>query len=154
MSARHPPDSTRVDPRVGQAPSVLRAPRHPVGVRLLDLSQAELRPSLFKDDDLHERRADFLFKVPLAGEDAYLLTLLEHQSRQDSTLAARLLVYAGRALDRHMREHPGAKRLPAVIPVVLYHGERAWTAPRELLELYAPMAWVCVLNRARRPSRG
>ncbi|MEZ6184144.1 MAG: Rpn family recombination-promoting nuclease/putative transposase [Planctomycetota bacterium] len=120
-----------------QAAVVFQAALPPELLRHLDLAQAELRPSLFKADDLHERRADFLFKVPLAGEDAYLLTLLEHQSRQDSTLAARLLVYAGRALDRHMRENPGAKRLPAVIPVVLYHGERAWTAPRELLELYA-----------------
>ncbi|MEZ6188595.1 MAG: Rpn family recombination-promoting nuclease/putative transposase [Planctomycetota bacterium] len=116
-------------------------------IQHLDLAQAELRPSLFKADDLHERRADFLFKVPLAGEDAYLLALLEHQSREDFSLAARLLVYAGRALDRHMRENPGARRLPAVIPVVLYHGERGWTAPRELFDLYAlPDETKCALR--------
>jgi hypothetical protein len=52
-------------------------------------------------------------------------------------MAARVLVYVGRAIDRHLREHPGAKRIPAVIPVVLFHGEGGWTAAADLLDLYA-----------------
>ncbi|MCA8923026.1 MAG: Rpn family recombination-promoting nuclease/putative transposase [Planctomycetes bacterium] len=120
-----------------QAAVVLRAVLPPVLTSALDFSKAKLLPSLFKDEELKERRADFLFEIPLAGKPALVLTLLEHQSRQDRTMAARLLVYAGRALDGHLRKHPRAKRLPALIPVVLYHGKREWTAPRELFELYA-----------------
>ena len=119
------------------AEPVFRAVLPEALARELDFTRAELLPSLFLDDDLDERRADFLFRVPLAGQEVYLLTLLEHQSSNDPTMAARLLVYAGRALDRYLRDHPRAKRLPAVIPIVLYHGARAWSAPTELLELYA-----------------
>lgn len=116
---------------------VLRAVLPPALTRALDFSRAELQPSVFQDEDLEERRADFLFKVPLEGEPAYLLTLLEHQSSQDRRMPARLFVYAGRVLDRHLKQHPRAKRLPAVIPVVLYHGKGRWAAPTELIELYA-----------------
>lgn len=111
------------DPK--QAEAVFRAVLPPELTRALDFERATLLPSLFHDDDLHQRRADFLFEVPLAGSDAYLLTLLEHQSSQDPLMAARLLVYAGRALDRFLREHPRARRLPALIPIVLYHGARS-----------------------------
>jgi hypothetical protein len=106
-------------------------------LRRLDLAKAELQPSLFTSDELTGRRADFLFKVPLDGEDAYLLTLLEHQSTVDGLLPARALIYAGRALDRHLRLHPHAQRVPAVIPIVLFHGEGGWTAATELFDLYA-----------------
>ena len=34
------------------------------------------------------------------------------------------------------KEHPRAQRLPAILPIVLYQGATAWTAPRTLAELY------------------
>ncbi len=70
-------------------------------------------------------------------QEAYLLALLEHQSSVDPIMAARVLVYVGRAIDRHLREHPNARRVPAVIPVVLYHGKGRWTAATDLFDLYA-----------------
>lgn len=38
-------------------------------------------------------------------------------------------------LDDWHRRTPGAKHLPAVLPVVLHHGPRPWRAPTSLLEL-------------------
>ena len=32
-------------------------------------------------------------------------------------------------------EHPGADRIPVVVPLVLYHGQAAWTAPTSFHEL-------------------
>lgn len=121
-------------------------------LRRLDLARAELQPSLFTSDELTGRRADFLFKVPLEHDDAYLLVLLEHQSTVDRLLAARALVYAGRALDRHLRLHPHAERVPAVIPVVLFHGEGGWTAATDLFELYALPGDLAPLLRQVVPS--
>jgi predicted transposase/invertase (TIGR01784 family) len=120
-----------------QAEVVLRAVLPPEVLAHLDFTQAELQPSLFTDEELTERRSDFLFKVPMAGEDAYVLVLLEHQSSVDRLMAARVLVYVGRAIDRHLLHNPTAKSIPAVIPVVLYHGEEGWTAATELFDLYA-----------------
>jgi hypothetical protein len=47
----------------------------------------------------------------------------------------RLLRYVVRIWDRWRDEHPGARRLPPVIPVVLFHGPRGWSAPTRLIEL-------------------
>ncbi len=52
-------------------------------------------------------------------------------------MAARLLVYAGRVIERHVTKHPNATKIPALVPVVLYHGEGGWSAATELFDLYA-----------------
>jgi len=121
-----------------EAGVVFRAVLPPALVQELDFARAELQPRLFTSDELRQRRSDFLFRVPLrAGGEVFLLALLEHQSTVDPLMAARLLVYAGRALDRFLREHPEANEVPALIPVVLFHGEGGWNAATELFELYA-----------------
>src|SRR5262249_2394222 len=33
---------------------------------------------------------------------------------------------------------PRSRRLPAVVPLVLYHGESLWTVPRQLADLFEP----------------
>ena len=84
-----------------QAALVFRAVLPPELIATLDFEAAELQESLFTDDELTERRTDLLFRVPLRdGGEVYMLTLLEHQSSVDPTMAARMLVYAARAVDR------------------------------------------------------
>jgi len=34
-----------------------------------------------------------------------------------------------------LEQNPGAKRLPVILPAVLYHGKRAWNAPRSFAEM-------------------
>src|SRR5947208_183250 len=36
---------------------------------------------------------------------------------------------------RHLEQHPNAKRLPMIVPLVVYQGSRRWTHPVELAEL-------------------
>jgi hypothetical protein len=47
----------------------------------------------------------------------------------------RIVVYIVRIWEWWRAHHPKASTLPAVIPVVLHHGEQGWTAARELTEL-------------------
>ena len=120
-----------------QAAVVFRAVLPPALLRQLDLSAAELQDSLFTDDALKERRADLVFRVPLRdGGEVYLLTLLEHQSSVDLVMPARMHVYAGRAIDRILQRHRAPSVIPAVIPVVIYHGAAPWNAPTTLTDLY------------------
>ena len=120
-----------------QAALVFQAVLPPALLGQLDLSAAELQDSLFTDDELKERRADLLFRVPFRdGGEVYVLTLLEHQSSVDPTMAARMLVYAGRAIDRILQRDRTPSAIPAVIPVVVYHGAEPWGAPTVLTDLY------------------
>jgi len=45
-------------------------------------------------------------------------------------MAERLLQYQGRIWDRWRVDQPKAKRLPMVLPIVMYHGTMPWSEPR------------------------
>lgn len=66
--------------------------------------------------------------------------LFEHQSTVDSLMLFRLLAYMVRIWEAHLLDEPAAKRLPAIIPVVLHHSQSGWTASvafEELLDVDA-----------------
>jgi predicted transposase/invertase (TIGR01784 family) len=87
-------------------------------------------PGTFVAPELDQRHADVLFEAEVAGCPALLYLLLEHQSEPDPLMPLRVLGYVMRIAERHMREHPEARRVPLVLPIVVHHGERGWTAPR------------------------
>jgi hypothetical protein len=52
-------------------------------------------------------------------------------------MALRLLKYVVRQLEHWRRQHPDSKRMPMILPLVLYHGaEGRWTAPQRAEELF------------------
>jgi predicted transposase YdaD len=104
-------------------------------VERIDWSTLEPLPARFVDLALREVRSDVLFRVRLDGREVLLYLLLEHQSSPDPKMPLRLLEYVVRIWTQYWREHPGAHSLPAVIPMVLHHSARGWTAPTSLREL-------------------
>ena len=117
------------------AASELLAVLPPALVGRLVLDRLTPVPASFVDEELRQRHSDLLFTAPLDGREAFVYVLFEHQSGTDALMAFRMLRYVVRIWDRHLGEHPEATRLPAVIPVVLHHNRRPWTAPTEMLEL-------------------
>jgi predicted transposase/invertase (TIGR01784 family) len=95
-------------------------------------------PGDFVDAVLRERFTDLRFTVAWrGGGDALVYVLFEHQSTCDDLMAFRLLRYLVRIWDHWLSEHPHAKTLPMIVPVVLYHGDRLWSAPVAFDELLA-----------------
>ena len=95
----------------------------------LDLGQLAPVPASFVDEALKWRYSDLLFTVPMERRDAFVYVLVEHQSSSDPLMAFRMLRYMTRIWDAYLREHPEARRLPAVIPLVVHHGSRPWDSP-------------------------
>jgi predicted transposase/invertase (TIGR01784 family) len=108
----------------------------PAVVRHIDFDTLRVEPTSFIDDELRARFSDLLFGVHLAGQPAYLYLLFEHQSNPERFMCRRLLRYVLDAWDHHFKNHPDARYLPVVIPIVLHHGEQGWTEPVSLRELY------------------
>lgn len=104
---------------------------------LVDWSTLRLEESADIDTELREKRTDLLFSVQLAGEDAYLLALIEHKSQTEPLVALDLLGYMLRIWERCRRSLGDAVRLPPILPVVVCHDERQWRVPRSFGELYA-----------------
>jgi len=101
--------------------------------------------------DLSERHGDQIWRVRWqAGtgqrEEAgdgwfYFYLLLEFQSSPAPFMALRFLNYVGRLLESLVRQPqlvPG-RRLPPVVPMMLYDGTRPWKGPLDLGSLFVPM---------------
>lgn len=103
--------------------------------RHVDWGSLELLSGSFVDAELRDSHADLLYRVQLAGRDAYVYLLLEHKSSADCWTPFQMLVYVVRIWQRFRREQPGAAKVPPVIPVVVHHGEAGWTCGAELSDL-------------------
>ena len=117
-------------------------------VELLDWGTLEKVSGSYVSDDLRDREDDVIWRIQLrkgdaaaSGEWVYVYLLLEFQSSVDAHMAVRILTYIGllyQDLIKSGQAKAGGK-LPAVFPLVLYNGERTWTAQRELQELIEPV---------------
>jgi predicted transposase/invertase (TIGR01784 family) len=134
--------------RVEHAASILRLLLPPDLVARIDWSTLALCSGSFVDEALAERFTDLLFSAKVGGHPALLYLLFEHESSSEPLMAFRLLRYEVRAWDRWLNDNPNAKRLPAIIPVVLHHSPAGWKAAvcfedlldvdEELLKTIAP----------------
>jgi predicted transposase/invertase (TIGR01784 family) len=73
---------------------------------------------------------DLFFSVEINGKPAVLHVIFEHQSKVEGLMPIRLLGYWVRSIEWLIRQRGERRPLPAVIPVVLYHGESAGTPRR------------------------
>jgi putative YhgA-like transposase/uncharacterized protein DUF4351 len=117
------------------AASELRAVLPAPLVARLDLASLHPVTGSFVDEELKNRHADVLIRTRLDGRQAFVYVLIEHQRSPDPIMPLRMLRYVMRIWDRYLQEHPKAKRLPMIVPLVVYQGSRRWTYPVELSEL-------------------
>jgi predicted transposase YdaD len=101
---------------------------------LVEWASLELVSGELVDARLAKMQSDLLFRARIGAHEAYLYVLFEHQSSPDRAMPLRLLRYMSRIWERLERE-AGADKLPAIVPVVLHHGERRWTAPTRFGDL-------------------
>ena len=118
-----------------EAASLFRALLPSTLASRVDAESLTLVPGSFVDEALADRHADLLYSCQIDGRRTLIYLLLEHQSTVDPLMAYRIYRYVNRILDRWLSEHAGARRLPAVIPIVVYNGSARRTAPTELRAL-------------------
>ena len=90
--------------------------------------------------DMRDRHDDVVWRMKVCGRWTYVYILLEFQHRIDPTMALRMVAYqALLALDlvKHKRVAPSGP-YPQIVPIVLYSGDRPWTAKNTLSELFEP----------------
>ena len=102
----------------------------------IDLDTLQLQKNSFIDEAYKATEADVVYSVQLGESTVYLYLLCEHQSQVDDLLAFRLLVYTVRIIEMHLKQHP-EKPLPLVYPMVIYTGDRPWTAALDIFPLFA-----------------
>ena len=119
-----------------RAAAELQAILPPEIVRQVRWDTLALEDGSFVNDKLRDLYSDLLFKANLTeGGEALIYLLFEHQSTTDWRMARRLLEYEVNIWKKWEEEHPEARKIPAIFPVVLYHGDSRWTPAREFLSL-------------------
>ena len=91
----------------------------------------------FVDEALRGSQVDRLFEVPLKFDKKFLLyTLLEHKSTPDPRTPFQIARYMVNIWERYANEHRNRrKKLPAILPLVFYHGERKWNVPFSVFDM-------------------
>jgi predicted transposase/invertase (TIGR01784 family) len=115
------------------ARGMLRAVVPPVLAEALDWQTLTLRPGSFVDAALRHQHTDLLYSATWRnGGEALVYLLFEHQSTPppEGLMAYRLLRYQDRIWEHWRADHPKAKTLPMIIPIVMYHGVTPWSEPR------------------------
>jgi hypothetical protein len=106
-------------------------------VAAMDLDSLKLQKDTFIDEELRECYSDLLYWVQLADHDAkrgqgQVYLLLEHKSQSDPMTCFQLLRYIVRIWEQQLRR---GQPLCPVFPLVVYHGQEAWSSPRSLEDL-------------------
>ncbi|MFO8073189.1 MAG: Rpn family recombination-promoting nuclease/putative transposase [Polyangia bacterium] len=108
----------------------------------LDFQSLERQNGSFVSDDLREREDDIIWRVKWRGSDRwmYVYLLIEFQTEHEPFMGIRLLTYIGLLYQDLLRTEgqPRSGRLPPVLPMVVYRGEREWTAPLDVKDLVEP----------------
>jgi predicted transposase/invertase (TIGR01784 family) len=102
-------------------------------VDALEWSTLTLRPGSFVDSALTHQHSDLLYSAMWRdSSEALVYLLFEHQSKPptDGLMALRLLGYQARIWERWRTDHPKARTLPMILPIVMYHGVTPWLEAR------------------------
>ncbi len=114
--------------------------KHVFGRIVADVELAKLRkgPTEYIDSKSRAvRHADMVWKAPFRDSWLYVVFLFEAQSTVDWRMPVRILletalVYEDLAKDPEVRKR---RKLPPVLPIVVYLGAKPWDAPTRLEEM-------------------
>jgi predicted transposase/invertase (TIGR01784 family) len=105
-------------------------------VERIDFNSGVLVNGSFVSPEHQNRESDVIwqFRRLDGGEPVFVYILMEFQSRPDPSMPVRLMGYVGLFYQNLMKNQPAAgwKKLPLVIPVVVYNGPEPWNVATDL----------------------
>jgi hypothetical protein len=132
----------------------------------LDFSSLEKVSTSGVAPNLRRRESDVIWRIRWhgPGHSRFMYLLMEFQSRPDRFMALRLQAYVALLHQDLVRrgQLTADGKLPAVLPLVLYNGERQWNAATELADLiadapcelrrYSPQLSYCLIDEMELPE--
>ena len=106
----------------------------------VDLDSLEISKDTYVSSDLRAIYSDLVYRVRWRGQPLPVYVLFEHKSRPEHWTQLQLLRYFAAEGDAYRKQHPRARLLPPVMPLVVYHGKRRWRVPRNFHDLISPLS--------------
>lgn len=95
-------------------------------VKAIDMESLKLLKDSFISKDLKEFYSDILYQVSLKGKKSYIYVLIDHKTKADKSVIFQLLKYMIAIWEKEIKDNPNWKKLPAIFPMVFYHGKQNW----------------------------
>jgi predicted transposase YdaD len=105
----------------------------------LDLATLEISKDTYVAEDLSADCSDLVYRLAYRGGELRVYLLFEHKSWPEHWTSLQLLRYVVASGEEYRKQHPKARRLPPVYPLVLYHGQRKWRVPTSFHGLVEPL---------------
>ncbi|HLP61994.1 MAG TPA: Rpn family recombination-promoting nuclease/putative transposase [Candidatus Deferrimicrobium sp.] len=102
----------------------------------LDFSTLSKSKDTYIDKKLARCYSDLLYQVRLNGDPAYLYFLFEHKSWKQDFPALQLLKNMVHIWETHVENYKGTKKLPVIIPLLIYHGEHPWKVDTSFISFF------------------
>lgn len=101
----------------------------------LDFDSCETIDKSFISEHYKATESDLIYKIKLNDQEIYIFILIEFQSTVDRFMAVRIPNYITNFYMDYLETHKKVDKLPPIFPILLYNGDRAWTAPQNLADL-------------------
>ncbi len=105
----------------------------------IDLGTLEISKDTYVASDLRSAYSDLVYRVRHRDGPLSVYLLFEHKSSPEHWTLLQLLRYIAAEGDAYRKQHPEARNLPPVYPLVIYHGQRAWQVPASFHALVEPL---------------
>lgn len=103
-------------------------------VKNLNYETLERIDKSFVTEEFIERESDIIYRINFKEDVIFIYLLIEFQSTVDRFISLRMLRYITEFYE-YLVSAKKIKRLPPVFPVMLYNGEKKWTAPVDFAKL-------------------
>jgi predicted transposase/invertase (TIGR01784 family) len=94
-------------------------------LELIDTDTIEISKDSFIEKELADFYSDILYKVEYKGSPGFVYLLFEHKSYQETLIQFQLFGYIHKIYSLYLKQTK-AKKLPIILPIVLYHGRKKW----------------------------
>ena len=104
-----------------------------------NFDKIRVMPNSYVESHLKSHASDIVYQVEFkSGKSCvYVYHLIEHQSTAIEDMPYRVLRYQIAIIGQHKLEFPNDKKLPLVVPIILYNGTRPYNYSTKLADLFA-----------------
>jgi predicted transposase/invertase (TIGR01784 family) len=104
-------------------------------VKDIDFTDCQKIDKSFVSAHYKETESDIIYKVKFKNKNAYIYLLLEFQSTIAWYMALRMLNYVSNFYMDYVEARKKVRKLPPLFPLVLYNGNKKWTAATDFKDL-------------------
>lgn len=104
-------------------------------VKELDFNTCESLDKSFISDHYKETTSDIIYKIKRNQRESFVVILMEFKSTVERFMSLHLANYITNFYMDYVESTPNVKLLPPVFPILLYNGDKEWTAPTKISEV-------------------